>query len=109
MVADDISVFEAAVAHDLVVLRIDAVVPSYDVSEAQSERIVSVRFLYERGDVIRMFLKFREFATLADLRVGDDDEIVAGVVLFISFDEEIVFSDIIRYLLIEKGLSLQCR
>ena len=109
MVADDISVIYACLCHNLVVLRVDAVVPAHDVAQAYSEGVVSVHTLHELGHIIGLCRQVGQLAPFADLRVGDDDEVVVGVVLGVLCDDEVIFLYFIFDFLVEECFAVQCR
>ena len=107
VVSDDIPVIETGLVHYLVIFRIDAVVPSYDVAKTESECIFSVNLLYICGDILGMFRKLRKFVPVADLWVCDYDDIVVCVILGILFHDKVVALHLFLYLLIEKVLALE--
>ena len=84
------SEFHARMRHDIVVLRVKSVVPAHDVAEAESEYILALDSLHVFSHVLGMLEEFRELVGVADLRVGDDDEVVAGVVVLLLFHDEVI-------------------
>ena len=109
MVSDHISVVYSSLGHDPVVLRIDAVVPAYDVAETDSEGVVPVHAANELGHVLRLIRHVCKLAPLADLRVCNHDDVVVGGVLDVLLNDEVVLPDLVLDLLIEKRLSSKSR
>ena len=108
MVSDHISVVDAGSGHDFVVFRVDGMIPSDYVAEADSECVVSVHSLDEFSDVVRMLLEVRKLVPFADLRVSDDDDVVVCIVLRVLLDNEIIFLYLRIDLLVEQCLTFQC-
>ena len=107
MVSDHISVLESWLRHDLVVFRIDAVVPSYDVAQADAESVVTVHPLDEFCHVVRLFGKVGQLASFADLRVCYDDYVMVCVILGVLLHHEIIFLDVLFDFLVEKSLTFE--
>ena len=109
MVSYYISVVEARLCHDAVVFRIDGVVPSHDVAEADAECVVSVHSLHELRHVVSLLCQVCKFASLADLRVCDHDDIVVGVILGVLLNYKLILLYVFFDLLVEKGLAAERR
>ena len=109
VVADDISVVETRLCHNFIILRVNAMIPSHDIAQTDTECVVSVHFLYEPSHIFCLFLKIGKFASFADLRVGDYDYVVICVILGVFLHDEVIPFYIFLQFLVKKGSPFEGR
>ncbi len=90
VVADDLPEIHAGRVHNLVVLRIELVVPAHNVAKTKPEGVVPGDLFRTLADIFSIFPQPGELFGIAYLRVRNHNQVVPRVVLRVAFQREVI-------------------